>query len=33
MYQGPMAPNGKAKVLGTNLQSTTAIAGQLVNDN
>ena len=31
-YNDTIVPNGKAKVLGTNPQSTTAIAGQLVND-
>lgn len=32
-YNDTIVPNGKAKVLGTNPQSTTAVAGQLVNDN
>src|SRR3990167_1842588 len=32
-YNDTIIPNGKAKVLGTNPQSTTAVAGQLVNDN
>jgi len=32
-YNDTIVPNGKAKVLGTNSQSTTAVAGQLVNDN
>ncbi len=32
-YNDTIVPNRKAKVLGTNPQSTTAIAGQLVNDN
>ena len=32
-YNDKTVPDGKAKVLGTNPQSTTAIAGQLVNDN
>ena len=32
-YNNKEIPDGKAKVLGTNPQSTTAIAGQLVNDN
>lgn len=32
-YNDSIIPNGKAKVLGTNPQSTTAVAGQLVNDN
>ena len=31
-YNDTIVPNGKAKVLGTNPQSTTAVAGQLVND-
>lgn len=32
-YNDTIVPNGKAKVLGTNPQSTTAVAGQLVKDN
>lgn len=32
-YNDTIVPNGKAKILGTNPQSTTAVAGQLVNDN
>lgn len=32
-YNDTIVPNGKAKVLGTNPQSTTAVAGQLINDN
>ncbi len=32
-YNDTIVPNNKAKVLGTNPQSTTAVAGQLVNDN